>query len=75
MSEVSQVSECFILFEKDLSGDTSFTKSFPVRTDTLDGLANGFGILSGHGYEFGYWMAMFGDGKAFSLLNPLKQLG
>ena len=75
MSEMSQITERFMLFEKTLSGDTSFTKGFPVRTDTVDRLANGFGILSRHGDEFGYWMTMLGDGEALSFLNPLKQIG
>jgi hypothetical protein len=75
MSEMSQITERFVLFEKTLNADTSFTKGFPIRTDTIDRLANGFGILSGYGDEFGYWMAMFGDGEAFSFLDPLKQLG
>ena len=75
MSEMCQFAESFVLSEKPLRGDPSFPKGFPVRTDAVDRLANRFGILSSHGNEFGYWMAMFGDGETFSFLNPLQQLG
>ena len=63
---MSQITERFVLLENALGSEASFTKSFSVRTDTIDGLANHFEILAGHGDEFGHGLSMFGDGKAFS---------
>jgi hypothetical protein len=75
MSLMSQITKGFVLFEKAFGVDTPFTKGFPVSTDSVDGLANRLGILAGNGDEFCHGSLVFGDGKAFSLLDPLQQLG
>ena len=72
MAHMSQISKRFVLFEKALGADAPFTKSFPVRTDAVDGVANRFGIFAGHGDEFGHGPPMFGDGKSFSIFDPLE---